>query len=92
MSVQKLVSKSRTIRDNWYEAFKLARGVRGQQYYKIPDGLKYRFPAPGSCPMDKEDHPNLFKKHWKTPFRHSNYNIRQKEKTYDDEENTEHFI
>ena len=86
--VEKLISKARTTRDTWYEAFKLARGVKGHQYYKIPDGIKYRYPAPGSCAMDKDDHPNLFKKHWKIPFRESPYNIRQIEKMYTTEENS----
>ena len=53
--------------------------------------IKYRYPAPGSAPLDRVDHPNLFKKHWKTPFRSSPYNIRMKEKTYG-AENHEHTI
>ena len=48
----------------------------------MPDMIKYRYPAPGSAALDRVDHPNLFKKHWKTPFRNSPYNIRVKEKTY----------
>ena len=66
--------------------------VKGHDYYEIPEEIKYRYPAPGSCPLDQSDHPNLYKKHWKTPFRESNYNIRQKEKTYTTAENTDHFI
>lgn len=50
--------------------------MKGHKYYDIPKEIKYRYPAPGSCPLDVEDHPNLYKKHWKTPFRHSPYNIR----------------
>ena len=90
--VEKLLSKARTTRNNWYEAFRVARGVKGHEYYKIPAELKYRYPAPGSCPLDEVDHPNLYKKHWKTPFRDSPFNIRSKEKTYTTAENTEHFI
>ena len=70
----------------------MAVSVKGHYYYDIPPELKYRYPAPGSCPLDKSDHPNLYKKHWKTPFRESPYNIRQKEKTYTTAENTDHFI
>lgn len=70
----------------------MARGVKGHEYYKIPSEIRYRYPAPGSCPLDETDHPNLFKKHWKTPFRDSPFNIRSKEKTYTTAENTEHFI
>ena len=92
VSLEKVVTTFRATRERWYETFKLARGVKGHQYYKIPDGIKYRYPAPGSCPLDKEDHPNLFKKHWKTPFRDSHFNIRPKEKLYEDMENTQHYI
>ena len=90
--VDKLLSKARKTRKNWFEAFRMGVAVKGDEYYDIPVELKYRYPAPGSCPLDKSDHPNLYKKHWKTPFRQSNYNIRQKEKTYTTAENTEHFI
>lgn len=86
------MQKARATRTNWFEAFKLAGSVKGHKYYAIPEAIKYRYPAPGSCPMDVEDHPNLYKKHWKTPFRSSPYNIRQKEKTYTTAENTDHFI
>lgn len=37
-------------------------------------------------------YPHLFKKHWKTPFRDSQFNIRAFERTMTQEENTEHFI
>ena len=92
VSMDKVVTTFRATRERWYEAFKLARGVRGHAYYKIPDGIKYRYPAPGSCPHDKDDHQNLFKPHWKTPYRDSPYNIRPVEKKYDDMVNTDHFI
>lgn len=61
------------------------------KYYQIPPNLKYRYPAPGSCDLAKEDHPNLFKSHWKTPYRESEFNIRIKEKIITDEENTDNF-
>ena len=90
--VDKVLQKARATRKNWFEAAKMAVNIKGQSYYDIPDALMYRYPAPGSCPLDESDHPNLYKKHWKTPFRSSPYNIRQKEKTYTTAENTEHFI
>ena len=90
--VDRLVAKARKTRTNWWEAFKLAGRVRGHEYYEIPDAIQYRYPAPGSCPVDQSDHPNLYKKHWKTPFRDSPYNIRPKEKTYTTAENTDTFI
>ena len=90
--VDKLLSKAKKLRGTWWEAFTVARGVKGHQYYDIPKEIKYRYPAPGSCPLDKDDHPNLYKRHWKTPFRDSNYNIRPIEKQYTMEENTIHAI
>ena len=90
--VDKLLNKARKTRKNWFEAFRMSVSVKGHYYYDIPEEIKYRYPAPGSCPLDKSDHPNLYKKHWKTPFRESPYNIRQKEKTYTTAENTDHFI
>ena len=64
----------RVRKDMWDGVLK---GVRptGYHYYKEPDAIKYRFPAPGSCALAKEDHPNLYKDDWKTPFRYSEYNI-----------------
>ena len=90
--VDKLMTKVKATRNTWFEAFRMGVSVKGHYYYEIPEQIKYRYPAPGSCPLDKVDHPNLFKKHWKTPFRESPYNIRQKEKTYTTAENTDHFI
>ena len=90
--VEKLISKVKKVRSNWWQAFEVARGVKGHQYYAIPKEIKYRYPAPGSCPMDTDDHHNMYKDHWKTPFRDSPYNIRQVEKTYTMAENTEHLI
>jgi len=49
--------------------------VKGYNYYKPPPEIKYRYPAPGSAPHDQNDHPNLYKAHWKTPYRESPYNI-----------------
>ena len=78
--VEKLLGKARLTRNNWWTAYKDAWNVKGHAYYKMPDMIKYRYPAPGSAALDRVDHPNLFKKHWKTPFRDSVFNIRPKEK------------
>ena len=75
-----------------WKAFKNFINLHGYMYYEIPPELKYRYPAPGSCPLTREDRPNLYKKHWKTPFRDSVYNIRPREKFYSDAENTTHHI
>lgn len=66
--------------------------IRGYNYYKPPPELKYRYPAPGSCAHDEEDHPNLYKKHWKTPYRESPYNIQKKEKKVTMAENDELYV
>lgn len=36
--------------------------------------------------MDPEDHFNLYKEDWKTPYRVSEFNIQKKESTLDDED------
>jgi hypothetical protein len=54
--------------------------IKGYEYYKMPDEVRMRYPAPGSVALDESSYPHLFKKHWKTPFRDSPYNIRRKEK------------
>jgi len=73
--MDKVVAKLNTTRHNWWEAFKLSISIKGYKYYKPPPELKYRYPAPGSVPHQEVDHPHLYKKHWKTPYRESNYNI-----------------
>ena len=62
------------------------------KYYDFHPNLKYRYPAPGSCELAKKDHPNLYKKHWKTPYRYSQFNIRPKEKFEDFGETTVNYI
>lgn len=52
----------------------------------MPEGIKYRYPAPGSCPLDVMDNPNLYKNDWKVPFRNSDYNIQKVEWSYDDDD------
>ena len=90
--VDKIVKSVHTTRKNWWEAFKMACNIHGYNYYEIPPELRYRYPAPGSCALEEVDHPNLYKKHWKTPFRDSVFNIRQKEKKVSHEVNTQHII
>jgi len=58
----------------------------------MPDEIRYRYPAPGSCTHDHHSYPHLYKKHWKTPFRDSPYNIRKKEKKIPKEINTATYI
>jgi hypothetical protein len=73
--MDKVLGKVNQTRLNWYQALKNGMNLKGYGYYKPPAELKYRYPAPGSGPLDEVDHPHLFKKHWKTPFRESPYNI-----------------
>jgi hypothetical protein len=73
--MDKVTTKLNLTRLNWWSAFKQSLNIKGYDYYKHPDELKYRYPAPGSCPKLPEDHPNLYKQHWKTPYRDSPYNI-----------------
>lgn len=69
--VVKFASKARA--DLW-GAFKNGISLTGYSYYEPPAGVAYRYPAPGSCSLDKEDHINLYKNDWKEPFRTSDYN------------------
>lgn len=78
--IERLVSQAQKTQKNWFEAFKAAGNLHGYNYYEIPPELRYRYPAPGSCHHTKTDMPNLFKKHWKTPFRDSQFNIRGEER------------
>lgn len=88
--VDKLVNRAKLARKNWWEALCGSFRLHGYKYYEIPPELRYRYPAPGSCPLDRRDHPNLFKEHWKTPYRDSPLNIRPKERRPTMEQNTEH--
>ena len=79
--------------DMWH-AFKEGSRPAGYYYYEgrpdthgsMPEQLKYRFPAPGSCPLDEIDHPNLYDNDWKLPYRNSVHNIRPIELKYEDED------
>jgi hypothetical protein len=90
--VDKIVKTVSTTRKNWYEAFKMSVNIKGYEYYQMPDEIRYRYPAPGSVPHEAVSYPHLFKKHWKTPFRDSPYNIRKKEKVISPEDNTKTYI
>lgn len=90
--VDKVVARANLTRKNWYEAFKMGMMIKGYEYYEIPGEIRYRYPAPGSVALDSKSYPHLFKKHWKTPFRDSHFNIRQQEKQLTIEENTDHYI
>lgn len=74
--MNKVVTKIKQTRLNWWEAFKGFMTLRGYKYYKIPKEIKYRYPAPGSVPFTQEDKPHLYKNNWKAPFRDSHFNIR----------------
>ena len=85
--VDKVVRKLSRTKENMWQAFKLAVNIKGYEYYKPPPELRYRYPAPGSSPHLEVDHPHLYKKHWKTPYRDSPLNIQKKEKKMPGEEN-----
>ena len=90
--MDKVLAKVSQTRLNWYQAIKGGLLIKGYDYYQPPPEIKYRYPAPGSVPHDQVDHPHLYKKHWKTPFRESPYNIQKKEKLITDEENVEVYV
>jgi hypothetical protein len=73
--MEKALSKVNRTRLNWWDAFKKGIKIPGYEYYQPPPEIKYRYPAPGSCPLDRSDHENLYKKNWKTPYRESPFNI-----------------
>lgn len=73
--MDKLVKNIKRVRGDTWGAFKEAISIPGYKYYVPPPEIKYRYPAPGSCALEESDHPNLYKNDWKTPFRHSDYNI-----------------
>jgi hypothetical protein len=59
-----------------------------------PKEVMYRYPAPGSVPLDEDDHHNLYKLDWKLPFRDSEYCISNQELVYDDDDprQAENFV
>jgi hypothetical protein len=82
----KVINTVKKARGDMWAAFKVGLQIKGYKYYEAPDAIKYRYPAPGSCSMDVADHPNLYKNDWKTPFRTSDYNIRNIEVALRDED------
>mmetsp|Transcript_31773 Transcript_31773/g.43029 ORF Transcript_31773/g.43029 Transcript_31773/m.43029 type:complete len:107 (+) Transcript_31773:40-360(+) len=81
--MDKILKQAHKTKGNAWAAFKDACNLPGLRYYDHPAELKFRYPAPGSCAHDKTDHPNLFKRHWKTPFKDSHLNIRTDERLWD---------
>ena len=67
----------KTTRSNWWTAFKSGISIPGYHYYKPPDVLKYRYPAPGSEPLDERSHGHLFKNDYKQPYRESPYYVQK---------------
>ena len=92
--VDKILSRVERTKTNWWTHFKKSVNISNNyKYYQIPENLKYRYPSPGSCELGKEDNPNLYKIHWKTPYRDSQFNIRLKERRdVIGDENTVHMI
>lgn len=90
--MNRLINKAQSTRKNWFEAFKVSCNIHGYEYYEMPAEIRYRYPAPGSGALDSTSYPHLFKKHWKTPFRDSQFNIRQKPKTISMEDDAIHYI
>ena len=90
--MDRILKRAAKTRGNWLEAFKVACNIHGYNYYEIPGELRYRYPAPGSCALDRTSHPHLFKRHWKTPYRDSNLNIRPKEKKISWADDADHHI
>jgi hypothetical protein len=81
--MEKIITRVKTVRYNWWEAFKEFMSLPGYKYYKPPPELKIRYPAPGSHPRSKTHIPSLYKKDWKLPFIDSPLNVRAKEKIFD---------
>jgi len=84
--VDRVVNAVKKSRADMWGAFKRGISITGYRYYDIPPEIKYRYPAPGSCDLSVEDHPNLYKNDWKTPYRMSDYNISKPEVTIRDDD------
>lgn len=78
--MDKVVQKLTKTQQNWWEAFKFGMSLRGYDYWKHPEEIKYRYPAPGSVPQTKESYPHLYKHDWRTPFKDSPFDVRFKKK------------
>ena len=90
--MDKLLKQAHKSKGNWWVAFKDTVNLPGYRYYEHPTELKYRYPAPGSCNHDRVDHPNLFKRHWKTPFKDSHLNVRTDERVWDDKDGFSNYV
>jgi len=89
----KVIKAARKARLEMWQSFKTGISIPGYAYYQPPAEVTYRYPAPGSVPRSETDHYNMFKPDWKTPFRHSIYNITQVEQVWreDDPREVESF-
>lgn len=90
--MDKVLTKLNQTRQNWWQAFQLGINLKGYTYYQPPKEIKYRYPAPGSVAQDTQSYPHLFKSHWKTPYRESNYNIQKKEKRTSPLEEFDYYV
>ncbi len=90
--MDKVIAKVGQTRHNWWDATKQFTRLHGYRYYEPPKELKFRYPAPGSVAHERNDHPNLFKKNWKQPYRDSPYNIRPIEQRWTPDTETENFV
>jgi hypothetical protein len=84
--MEKVISKIKITRHNWWEAFKSFMSIKGYKYYVPPKEMKYRYPAPGSIPRNSHGKPNLYKNDWKTSYKESELNIRPVVKFQPDDE------
>ena len=84
--VDRVIKAVKKGRGDMWDAFKKSISITGYKYYEPPEGIKYRFPSPGSCSLDVKDHPHMYKNDWKTPFRVSDYNISKVEWAYDNDD------
>lgn len=84
--MDKVVNAVKRSRADMWGTFIKSLQITGYRYYEPPAEIKYRYPAPGSAPLDYEDHHNLYKNDWKTPFRTSEYNIQAIEQTLRDDD------
>ena len=88
-AMDRILGRLNQMRVNWWQALKKGISIKGYTYYKPPPEIKYRYPAPGSCPINPNENINLFKMQYKTPYRESPFNIQPKELRITDEQNVE---
>lgn len=90
--MDKAIKQVKKIRADWWEVFKDFIKIPGYHYYKGPPELKVRYPAPASGKRTPVDSPNLFKVHYKVPFRDHPFNIRPKPIKVNKMEGSLHFM